>query len=538
MKILIVDDDMIICRGLKAIIEKNTTDYEVVGEASDGEEALNDIIRLKPDLLVTDIKMPVMDGLELIKNIKRLGLDIKIIVLSGFDEYKYVRETLKTGVMDYLLKPIENNDFLELLKRAKDEIAAEKKSREEYRELNEIVVHSLEVLQEKLIKDLKKADYSEIESYAKKLNNPDLLKPICFIFVSIKINNLYTLQKQDEKDAYRNILTEADKIISDMDYENRYGKPVYKAIDGDRFYMLFCADYVKLNEIENVVMSINECLLKNIDENNNFSITAGLSKVCDGIEETNNAYQQAELALEGKFYKGTNKVILYDSEECSYNSTTQDLAGSRLDELINAIELGQIVKTKRAAENIIQYLKGENITPARFKEILADIVRNILVLYPEFKYITENYSEKYNMLYMIEEIDTLTELTSYTVSTFCDIVEKMNLERSEKSKKTIEIVKEFVRNNYNKNIGLKSVADYVHLNPSYLSEFFKNETRKNFIDFLTEIRIKEAKKLLANSDLKVYEIGQRVGYEDITTFNRAFKKITGITPMEYKNLLK
>lgn len=538
LKILIADDDQIICRGLKAIIEKNTTDCEVIGEASDGEEALSAIQTLKPGLLITDIKMPVMDGVELVKNIRRLDLNIKIIVLSGFDEYRYVRETLKTGVMDYLLKPVENRDLLELLKRVKNEIEAEEKNKKENEELNEIVTESVAILQEKFLLDMINGNYKSLESYARKLNNLEILKPASFVFCIIAVDDFYKLRKQEEQDICLGILDELNKSISSTDYEEKFGQQVYKVIRGDMICTLFPANEGCGGELYDSSKLIIGTLMKKLRESRNYTITTGISKVYDRVQNTHEAAYQARLALESRFYKGRDRIIEYDLENCVYCKPQKGFDDTALNSLTNIIELGQITKTKRAVEEILQNLAQANISSEDFKETLVDLVRRICVICPEFKYIIESYPEKFDLLYMIDVIDIREELTFYIINTFCSIVESMNLERSEKSKKIIEIVKDYIRKNYNKDISLKSAADHVHLNPSYLSEFFKKEAGKNFMDFLTETRIKEAKKLLAKPEIKVYEIGQMVGYEDITTFNRAFKKTTSVSPARYRDLLK
>ena len=538
LKILVADDDRIICKGLKAIIEKNTSDCKVVGEAVNGEEALSAIRDLKPDLLITDIKMPVMDGIELIKSIRRLDLKIKIIVLSGFDEYRYVRETLKTGVLDYLLKPIENRELLDLLKRVKNELESEEKSKREHEELNEIVIESVAILQERLLSDLIDGNYNGLGSYERKLNNTGFLTPASYLFCVIAVDNPYKLKKQEEKDICSSILDELDSSIDSTGQQDKMARKVYRLLRGDLICTLFLAHEGYAEELYKSSRLTIENLMKKLYDSTNYSVTTGLSKVYSNIQATHKAYREALTAMESRFYKGGDRMIGYTAESCGYNQLQKDFMDTALSGLTNNIELGQIVKTKRALEEILNDLLQAGISPEEYKNALVDLTRRIFVICPEFKYIAEGYPEKFDLLYMIDVIDTRQELAGYIVSTFCSILEAMNTERSEKSKKIIEIVKEYIRSNYKKDISLKSAADHVYLNPSYLSELFKKEAGINFMDFLTETKIKEAKKLLARPEIKIYEIGQMVGYENTTTFNRAFKKITSVSPARYRELLK
>jgi len=538
LKVFIADDDELISKGLKVIIEKNTSYYKVIGQASDGEEALAAIKRLKPDLLITDIKMPIMDGIELIKNIRKLNLNIKIVVLSGFDEYKYLRETLKNGVKDYLLKPVENNDLLELLEQVKNEIEAEEKNMHEYKELNEIAVKSTTFLQEKYFKDLIRGNYSEIDRFERKVNNFEFSKAVSFILAIIKVDNFYVLKKRGDTNVYETIFAEIKNLIILFGYEKRNEQQICAINDGDKLTVLFPTMVEYQDEFQNDVVLVIENLMKNLLGKYNYKITTGISNTYNIVERTHIANHQAEFANERKFYEGTGKIVAYDSEKCIYKNILKKIIESKLIDLTNNVELGQIYKSKRAMEEIVKNISSQNISPSEFKETLAYVVQRLFVLCPEFKNIYEYYPEKYDLLYSIEGIDTLVELNEYLVSNICSMVEKITLERSERSIRIIEIAKKYISENYTSEIRLKTVADYVHLNPSYLSELFKNEAGQNFMDFLTNTRVNAAKKLLAIPRDKIYEIAQAVGYEDTTTFNRAFKKITGISPSEYRNLLK
>ena len=539
LKILIADDDKIIRHGLRVIIENNAPEFLIVGEASNGEFALEAIKTLAPDILIVDIKMPVMDGMELIKSIKNLNIDIKTIVLSGFDEYRYIRETMKNGAVDYLLKPVENEVLLELLNKIRADIVAEKKSEQQARCFSEKVMESLVILKEKFLKELAKGNDVAFADYTQKMGEFGICGAQLFLMAIICMDDFHSIKRQMSKGKNTSIISVIRQHIVHALNVNRMDDRVLMAESENQVMMLFTDTIQQEEDFEYNTVTLIEKTRETVKSREGLSFTVGVSKVFENISRTHIAYHQAVFALQRRFYDGKNKVIVYVPEDSLYN----DLNDSQLDEeicvLINCIEIGDYCKAKKAAGTIFDKIMKNNVAPERFREILSNVIRKVYTMVQDFKEVVENYTaEDFDLLFHIEELDTLEELKEYVLNTFYKVTQVISLERSEKSKKVIEIAKDYIKKHYKGNISLKTISEYVYLNSSYFSELFKDETGKNFIDYLIETRIDAAKKLLSKPEIKVYQVGQMVGYNEPVSFNRAFKKIVGISPVEYRNIIK
>lgn len=536
MKIFISDDDKIIRQGLKAIIEEQSGRYEIVGEASDGAQTLDAIKNLKPDVLITDIKMPVMDGVELIKEIEKLQLDISIIVLSGYEEYNYVRESMKHGAKDYLLKPVDNEVLLELLKKTEKDIVNMVENQKKSTVLSEKVAESMEILKERLLLELIKGNEPEIE----KLSEHKIPVEGQFIVSIINTNGLYKFKKDIHSNVYstiRELVKEkADAAINDDNGNNCMTVCVF----GDETVLLATGKSLDQVDYEKNIYEALKLLKNNMEsELVNHNITLGMSKVFQDIKRIYIAYHQAKLAIQHRFYVGCNKLISYNADECCYASFDERQLDERINLLLNWIDIGESYKTKQAIEQILDKLYGSNIEPRQFRIICSNVIHKICASSQEFKNIADNYLIKDIDIFLnIKEIETFSELKAYISDALYTIVDRISHERMEKGLKVIELAKEYIRKNYSKSISLISISDYVHLNHTYFSELFKNETGKNFVDYLIETRINAAKKLLAKIEIKVYKVGQMVGYDNPVSFNLAFKKVVGISPAEYRKIIK
>lgn len=536
MKIYIADDDIILVKGLRAIIERNCPGFEVVGEGHNGLQALEDIEHLKPDLLITDIKMPVMDGVELVKRIKNLEDNIKIIVISGYDEYSYIRETLKHGAVDYLLKPVENDDLISLLNKVKGDIKKENENRREINLFYEKVNESLEALKEKVLLYLiKNKSFNTIE-LGIKLKELGLTKYGMYAIAFIGINGYHP----NNTGCLVNFDASVIRLILKRSMENRSNKiEVLETYMETGAVILFVADESSESSFySNIDATLNE-IRSSLEKDYGFFITIGVSKSFNTLDGAYNGYQQSELAFERKLYEGKNKVIYFNSENCCYNYFDIKNLNGLLKELTNYIEICDKRSSKRIITEMFDKMSGEKIQPDQFREIWLRILIRISDASMEFNEAAEQYNfNRVDLLFSLKKVDTLEELIEYILKAISDIIERINDLRTKRGMKIIQRLKEHIKKHYNEDISLTALANHVNFNASYLSQLFKEETGQNFTDYLSEIRINEAKRLLATPEVKVYEVGSMVGYKEPVSFSRAFKRAVGISPQEYKKIAK
>lgn len=538
-KILIADDDSIIRRGLKAIIEKNfPEDFSIAGDVSNGSDALDIISGEHIDLLVTDIKMPVMDGIELIKKISTMNIKTKIIVLSGFDEYKYVRESLKNGAIDYLLKPINKDLFVELLSNLKNEKDVEKENGIQIKLLNEKMEKNKDILKECFLVDLVKENALNKEYIDAKLIEFQINKASEFLIgvIGIDNSNKYKIQLLDnQKESLLNLIKQR---IDDRLHTEKEKKVILATYNSEIIVFFINENKCSDKSYDYITSYIQE--IKDMDFNGEkYTFTIGLSNVFQSLDNIHISYLQAVQAYESKFFQGINNIIVFLGNSGSLKEPREINIEGSVKSLINDITMGNLDEIQKNIISIMRLIK-ENVNDSRnFRSIFSSVISSVYEHSEEFKEVEKaNLSDEDKLLYNIDLIETYMELEEYVIRTFELIASRINQIRSARSVKLIEKAKEYINENYSRNVSLKSVSENVFLNSTYFSNLFKNETGKNFVDYLVETRINAAKKLLHEPSIKVNEVSRLVGYDETSSFNRAFKRIVGVSPSDYKKIIK
>lgn len=408
MKILVVDDDRIIRMGLKALIKRLFSEHEVVSDFQNGLLAFEYLKENQVDIVITDIKMPVMMGNELIeKSMSTLDKPPLFVVLSGYDEFSYVRDTMKAGAFNYLLKPINDKDLTKVINEAESKL-------EENKNTSIILNKSIEVLKRDFFKQILFSSASINSNIDKRLLD------------NIQINENY---------FYKMVIIQRDKK-DDINLINKFIKSIIEKYND--------LEYISFNYESNTYIVFFFDNTIRLDSDNLYNDIITLSNVF--IENNKNVYIMQE----------TDKVWELREQVKIFKKVTSSIHGE--------------IKAKQ------YFLKNSSNGNGNDEE---------------------------------------------------------NLERS--NLVAIKLAKQYIMENYNKNITLKDVADNVFLSQNYLSELFKKEMGEGFYEFLSMYRISVAKNLLVTTNLRIYEISESIGYNDPVTFGRAFKKITGYTPNGYRN---
>jgi len=527
LSVFIADDDKIIRQGLRLIVE-SWAQGEVVGEAADGETALEFIAINKIDLLITDIKMPVMNGIELIHRTNALNTAIKIIVLSGFDEYQYVRSALKNGAVDYLLKPIQKKAFTELLERIREDIDAENALQQNQKQIQVLIQESSSLIKERFLLELIKGN--DISAYENRLSGPIWDDCVPKLIVVIHVDQHYLFNNLNFQELV------FKKIALLMESTNEIN--CIATLENARFVLLMSCQIINSGNVHASMQGVLLSLLESLKSVNPFTFTAGVSEAFYQIESAHIAFQQSVSALNRMFFEGTNKIINYFPDPPFRETINKKIIDDSLKDIVDAVELGDSHKTSVVIHKLFEQFDKSRVCHKKIRNSCMNLVQGIYRASTDFEEISMMHDVKNGgFLQKIFELDTFEELRGFMADTIYNVTQKLNILKQEKSSKVIEIAKKYILNNYNQEISLKSVADHVYLNPSYFSILFKNETGSNFINFLIDVRIQHAKKLLANSGITIAEVGRMVGYEEHVSFGRAFKKTVGVSPAEYRKII-
>jgi two-component system, response regulator YesN len=383
LKIFVADDDKIIRDGLKLIIEESNQEYKVVGEASNGVQALEAIESLKPDVLIADINMPEMDGVELIKKLRSSQNAISIIVLSGFDEYRYVRESMKQGALDYLLKPVNNESLIELLDRISNELSLVKENKEKALVQSVRLEESMSLLKGKLINELVKGNG---------MNNPKIEELLLDFGIASTENIILSIIRTDnvckmEKDRIRGITFSPGNIIESYILNNFGSGSDKQIISTSTDYEVILLAYANDNsfDLEEYIYEQLESIRCEIEKKENFTICAGISHIFNNIRKLHIPYNQALFSLKRRFYEGGNKVIKYLQESSCYIYINENIISNYFDKIINSMEITDTVKIGKIIEEMLISFHKSNGDPEQIRKICIELVQKICIRLNEFQ---------------------------------------------------------------------------------------------------------------------------------------------------------
>lgn len=535
IKVFLVEDEMVIRRGIKNSIDWEKEGYIFCGEASDGELAYPMIIKEKPDILITDIRMPFMDGLELCKLVKKELPNIKILILSGYDEFDYAKEAIRLGVTEYLLKPISSGKLLEALNGVSESIRREKEDKDLVRkymeEMRENTEHEKQKFFEQMIAgNLSMADALETgEKYEMNL--------------SARMYNLllfrFTLGEENRKSG--ELLGEAEYAIEKLTERLEYVFEFQRAVEGWAFLLMADNEEQMSERVKELSKDLEE-IMKNYST---IAYFGGIGQPVARLRELEESFREAERALAARFTMELNQIISVEDIRMAQNVDTLDD--------IEITSFGEIEKTRTMLEKFlnngaedeidefvdvyINELSEENLKSVLMRQyIIMDAYIVMMSFCEKFEGIEgEMQAQSEELKNSMKTIQTLEEIKNYIRMLLKKIIGVRDTISGRRYSDIIEIAKDQIRKTYmSDEISLNTIAAEVGMSPSYFSSIFSKEMGKTFVEYLTEIRMDRAKELLMCSSMKTSEIGYEVGYKDPHYFSYIFKKTQNCTPKEFR----
>lgn len=504
MKILIVEDEVNAREGLGSLLGKLSDNYIVCGKASDGEQGLMLAKEHKPDLIFTDIEMPKLNGLDMLEKIKEDSQDPYVIILSGYSDFKYAQKGIKLGVEEYLLKPITYSALKSSMEQIERKFSLKKAA------LLEEGIPNEEILEQILLNKGKNLEnfYKVIKSNIKEDENMYLV-------------NLYLRDKYEEKSEF--IIKEIYEFMKHYKIEVFY----YSVLKEYNYLPIFINTTKAFLEF---IKMLKYNLLFSLRESGFSSITASIININE-LAEIGYSFNKLQGLSKWPIVLGNDEVIYEELisklkiNKCNYPREIEN-------EVLKAIKNNDQARLVDSNEKFILYLKANVYNPVDIIDVCSKYIFSILIaskgcnndLYTEFK--NEGILDSIKISCTFDE---LKERLEYVINKVC---ERNNEEFTVNSlivRKAINYIKEY----YSDKISLEDIASGMNITTEYLSRLFTKELRKSFSDYLKEFRIEKAKELLTNKKMKIYEIGEKVGYSDSKYFCKVFKESTGMSPKEY-----
>ena len=535
IKVFLVEDEMVIRRGIKNSIDWEKEGYIFCGEASDGDLAYPMIIKEKPDILITDIRMPFMDGLELCKLVKKELPNIKILILSGYDEFDYAKEAIRLGVTEYLLKPISSGKLLEALNGVSESIRREKEDKDLVRkymeEMRENTEHEKQKFFEQMIAgNLSMADALETGKKYEMSLSAGMYNLLLFRF---------TLGEENRKSG--ELLGEAEYAIEKLTERLEYVFEFQRGVEGWAFLLMADNEEQMSERVKELSKDLEE-IMKNYST---IAYFGGIGQPVARLRELEESFREAERALAARFTMELNRIISVDDIRMAQNVDTLDD--------IEITSFGEIEKTRTMLEKFlnngvedeidefvdvyINELPEENLKSVLMRQyIIMDAYIVMMSFCEKIEGIEgEMQAQSEELKNSMKTIQTVEEIKNYIRMLLKKIIGVRDTISGRRYSDIIEIAKDQIRKTYmSDEISLNTVAAEVGMSPSYFSSIFSKEMGKTFVEYLTEIRMDRAKELLMCSSMKTSEIGYEVGYKDPHYFSYIFKKTQNCTPKEFR----
>lgn len=528
IKVFITEDESIVREGLRDIIPWEKYGFEFVGEAPDGEIALPLIRKLKPDVLITDIKMPFMDGLSLSNIIRRELPDTKIIIISGYSDFEYARQAIELNVYQYLLKPITKAAMLKVLEQTRQKIEEEQEQKDYLREYEQ---------------EIKKYESFSRRAFFEKL-----------VEGSLSVQQIYEqaneLNLTLNADGYNFVIFTVQSVNG-----TAYSETTTAVLDGLLNYFLRYPDYIlfRCSLLSYAVLIMGDA--DDLDELTRRSVEI-ISQRCQGAEAELNWYVAVgspTYRLSGlpQCYADTNHVLAYRHIMPARHVFTTDMINAEKDEsasgnfgeldtesvdpmvIRNFVQTGTSDETEAFVDEYLSNLRGaEKSVVFRHYIMMSARINAELVLQEvgckKEAFLAQIPNTEMNML--------PDELKEYLITVLRTAVDMRDIETQRQNNDIIDNAIRYIDKNYSdENISLNSVAQAINISANYLSALFSQKMGVSFVEYLTQKRMAKAKQLLRQSSKRSGEIAYEVGYKDPRYFSFVFKKTQGCTPRNYRS---
>lgn len=530
-RIILVDDEEEVRKGIIRKIDWETLGFQVVGDAENGQDALEKIEQLEPDVVMTDIRMPYMDGLTLTSWIRQKYPSVKVLIFSGFDDFEYAQQAIKLNVTEYILKPVNVEELTRILNKVRENLDQEIEQRRDVDRLRESYLSSLPILRELFLNDMVRGNMPA-EDIRQKLEEYkiDILGAEKWLTAVINVENEaveetgLTLHQEKElipisvKSLLEDNLRDYCRFTA---FNSAVGVTLIAAVDGEK----------KQTSLIDLLGDI----CKEIKRILQVTVTIGIGYFSREMEQLPAAYQSAVDALGYREIVGTGKTIYINDMEPVSRGKLQLETRDEAD-LIAVVKFGTREKIEAAARSFAVRMEGARVHMRQLQVYQMSIINCLIRLMQQqdlelgAMFGTDEMYAKVIYGNMKPE-----EFASVITEVGCRMNEAMNRERDKTAKKVILEAKQYILDHYqDPELSVDVMCRQLHMSPAYFSTVFKRETGQTYIAYLTEVRLDKAVELLNTTDDKTYVIAQKVGYQEQNYFSYVLKKRFGISPTKFR----
>ena len=520
-KVLIVDDEYFIGKLIYKLIAWEEKNLECVGILDNGEDAIDYIKNNTPDIVITDIRMPGISGLDLIRETRDTSNKIQYIIISGYREFEYAREAMKYGIDHYVLKPINKDDLSEALDDVIKILGEIENKEAREKRLIETVENSKKIIKSSILKDIiENNDYDNSIFLNKDLR--------LFRAINIKLDyeNIDQVYKKQDSITAAKVVDIANKIL-----ETNVGEVIGCNKEFLNIFFLFNYSMEEAKSIRSILNTILSKINEYLIGFERYRATIGVGNEKNELNDIKISINEARYTIEKRLRIGINRVIYFDDIN-NENSSNEyiDLINEYNDELKRSIESFSIEKIKYILSDIFRKISdGQN------EDIVYQIYDRIYGLFKDYS--DEKIEEEYrDILSLLNSCCNLSDCKKVILKYVLDCLEYIKSKSEGQVLKPIRTMISYIKDNYREKITIEDMAEIVDLNPIYLGSLFKKEIGLNFSSYLIKVRIDAAKSLLVETNYTIAAIGSEVGYKDTRYFSQLFEKTVGIKPALYRKI--
>ena len=534
MKVMIADDEDKVCQLIYRLVDWDELEMEVVAIVHNGIEALEMIKKHEPDIVITDIRMPGYDGLEMIRRAKEMNENIDVIIISGYRHFDYAQNAIRYGVSDYLLKPIKKEELTRTLTKMRNNYLTK------YEQLTK--EEKFRITIQKDLDKLRAAFFSDI-LFEKKQSRENLTivginemyhysfeEDIFQIFI-IKLDGLDYSQNRDRNYFEEKVLNTVSSRLKEICIDCEC------CFEGSRCYAVLNYKEDNLKIVRKAIKSILDDLLLQKELFESLKVTIGAGTVEKEISNIYVSCKAAKWATEQRLILGTNRII----EGIITNSN--DFAQSKIfldfnSKFISAVDKLDEKEITLAINNLRDYLKtSENVSGHEILQMGREALNLYLFCMRKNNFLLQGKDDFFDSFSLkLDEIGSMEDIFSYLIKVLLTSLRKAMAAKSQENNKPVREAKQFIQHQFMKQITLELVSDHVGFNASYFSLMFKKEAGITFSEYLMNVRMEKAKELLKETNFTVASICEEVGYSDLKSFTKVFAKHTNLKPNEYRKI--
>lgn len=528
-QVIIADDEEAVRRGLKNHFNWSQYGLQVAADFPDGEKAWEYIKAHPVDLVVTDVRMPNMDGIALARHIRETFPRTQIIFISGYDDTEYLRKAFKMDAVDYILKSIDLEEFAQTIAHVTCRMERETQRERTIEDLEEKLNESIPLLQQRGLMLLVSAefDYGEIARERLRFLNIPLYDEAHYCVLVVQIRELWR--------TFMN-MNERQRQLFSLEFINQ-AKQVLKAYGSEVVFENHLAEYVfilnaDVDEYENALLSISQEIQEIVSARLSAQCSIGISERFAGLAKMHPAYESAVNAIVSRYYLNESQSISVDKFRGLNMRTAKERAEKRISD---ALLSGQMESVKQAMEEVFSDMKAMASLQEQdnFLLYLLFLPTRIMSNLPTGG--MGVYDDQIKLLERFLYCADIRERKLFLLGIYEEVAALLNNRSESQSNYIIEKTQQLIENSYMEQISIASLAEKVFLTPTYLCVLFKQTTGQTINEYITQVRMQHAKALLADSRIKLYDVCYQVGYLSPSYFSKIFKRFTCMTPSEYRD---